>query len=125
MHLHRDEDTIGFAKRYKGHYLLENNVHTSNLDFTAQITEIESDEGDLNVETGPKASEVFETGKKSPTQITHLPTPDATEISLPASNYYDSELSELRAPTPEIPISVAPVIFNFQFFFLNPKLSSL
>lgn len=69
MHLRRDEDTIGFAKRYKGHYLLENNVHTSNLDFTAKITEIESDEGDLNVETGPKASEGFETGEKSPTQI--------------------------------------------------------
>lgn len=79
-----------------------------NLDLTAQITEIESDKEDLLDEVNTEA-EFIKTGDKTQTPITHLSTPDLTEISLPetpeTSGLSDSELSELGFSAPEIPNS--------------------
>lgn len=92
-----------------------NVFYTSNLDLTAQISEIESDEEDLvevNTETRPTITDTPKTGNKSPNN-THLPTLDPTGISLPTSNSFDFELSELAAFTP-VPSSIAPRATRFQ-----------
>ena len=93
--------------------MIENTVFDiSNLDNTAQITKIDSDEEEeFTAETKLLPTSEVSQNKENSSQLPHLPMPDPTEITFPPSPDYSrlsSELSESGTSTLDAIIALPP-----------------